>query len=582
MRSRSSRCARRSPTPRARRAPSWARSAPRRRPPCRGSRSRARHVESGLVRTAISDATGHFTLAALPVGTYEVRATLDGSARSCDRGSPSRWASPWSLSLTLVLGGAEDEITVTQEVGAREHPLRRAELPRLGGDDRDLPLNGRNYTDLALLQPGVIAFPYRDGGSVVAHGLAMSVNGQDPRSNVYLLDGTLHERLHQRPGRQRRRHGARHGDRARVPRRDQRLQRRVRPQRRRPDQRAHQVGHQRARAAAPTSSTATTRSTRATTSTSASKPDFTRNQFGGTARRPDARATGCSSSSATRGCARTSAGRSRPSCPTTTRARGVLPDPGRGTVVDAGEPARPPLPRRVPAANGADLGGGLARLHASRSTRRSTRTSSRAGSTTNLARHDQFFAPLHARRCRAAAADRLPAVPARVRVAQPVLHRASTARCCRPARWTRSRFGYQPHAHRPERRGQHVPAAAAVRARARVDGRHRHRRHAALRAAELGRRALLQNVFSLQRRPRAHARPPPAQGRRAWSSTTRPTWSTRRSASASTPSPTSRAFLANRAHRFIGLTPEGDIRSRLAVHAVRRSTCRTTPRSPRG
>jgi hypothetical protein len=52
-------------------------------------------------------------------------------------------------------------------------------------------LNGRNYTDLALLQPSVVAYPHRDGGSVVAHGLGMSVNGQDPRSNVYLLDGTL-------------------------------------------------------------------------------------------------------------------------------------------------------------------------------------------------------------------------------------------------------------------------------------------------------------------------------------------------------------------------------------------------------
>ena len=51
-------------------------------------------------------------------------------------------------------------------------------------------------------------YPHRDGGSVVAHGLGMTINGQDP-SERYLLDAHA-ERFHQRSGRERRsRRGAR-------------------------------------------------------------------------------------------------------------------------------------------------------------------------------------------------------------------------------------------------------------------------------------------------------------------------------------------------------------------------------------
>jgi len=156
-----------------------------------GAEVTARHVESGLVRTTSSDATGHFNLAALPVGTYEVRATLPRFRPLVRRAVTLAVGEPVVLTLSLTLGGAEDEVTVTGEApGVR---IRSGELSYLVSAEtiRDLPLNGRNYTDLAFLQPGVVAFPHREGGSVVAHGLAASVNGQDPRSNVYLLDGTL-------------------------------------------------------------------------------------------------------------------------------------------------------------------------------------------------------------------------------------------------------------------------------------------------------------------------------------------------------------------------------------------------------
>jgi hypothetical protein len=153
-----------------------------------GTTLTARHLPTGLIRTAQAAGDGRYVMPLLPVGGYELRAELDGFR-------------PVRREVVLVLGETtvadlQLEVAVAEEVTVTaETPLvgtRSGELSYLVGEQavRELPLNGRNYTDLALLQPGVVAYPHRDGGSVVAHGLGMSVNGQDPRSNVYLLDGT--------------------------------------------------------------------------------------------------------------------------------------------------------------------------------------------------------------------------------------------------------------------------------------------------------------------------------------------------------------------------------------------------------
>jgi hypothetical protein len=151
----------------------------------------ARNSATGLERTGVTGPEGRYVLAALPPGTYELRAELRGFKPHIRRGIELAVGETLALNITLQIGAVEIEDVV---VGTT--PLvntSSSELSYLVGSDviERLPLNGRNYTDLALLQPGVLAFPHRDGGSVVAHGLGMSVNGQDPRSNVYLLDGTL-------------------------------------------------------------------------------------------------------------------------------------------------------------------------------------------------------------------------------------------------------------------------------------------------------------------------------------------------------------------------------------------------------
>jgi hypothetical protein len=151
----------------------------------------ARNVDTELVRSSVTGTEGRYFIPALPPGEYQIRAELSGFRPYVHRDLQLTIGQALVVNVTLQVGGLNEEVTVTGDAS----PVNTStpELSYLIGSAaiQQLPLNGRNYTDLALMQPGVLAYPHRDGGSVVAHGLGMSINGQDPRSNVYLLDGTL-------------------------------------------------------------------------------------------------------------------------------------------------------------------------------------------------------------------------------------------------------------------------------------------------------------------------------------------------------------------------------------------------------
>ncbi|MFN0111832.1 MAG: TonB-dependent receptor domain-containing protein [Blastocatellia bacterium] len=154
-----------------------------------GATVTAKSLETNFTRTTVTDGEGRYTFAELRVGRYEVRAEQD-------KFKPAAKALNLTIGETVSLD-LQLQVAVMATIDVVDAaPLvntQTSELSYLVGEKaiRELPLNGRNYTDLALLQPGVTSFPLRDGGSVVAHGLGMSINGQDIRSNVYLLDGTL-------------------------------------------------------------------------------------------------------------------------------------------------------------------------------------------------------------------------------------------------------------------------------------------------------------------------------------------------------------------------------------------------------
>src|SRR6266571_4034071 len=146
------------------------------------------NIGTGLSRSAVTDANGHFTIPGLPPGSYETRASLQGFATAVERVTLAV-AQEAGVSLTLRVTGTEESITV---VGTS--PLvdtRSAAMSAVVTEKTisELPLNGRNYIDLALLQPGVSNFSEKDSTSSSNRGTKLNINGMSFRSNSYLLDG---------------------------------------------------------------------------------------------------------------------------------------------------------------------------------------------------------------------------------------------------------------------------------------------------------------------------------------------------------------------------------------------------------
>jgi hypothetical protein len=151
-----------------------------------GATITAHNVDTGQLRTTVAGDDGSYRLPALPVGNYQVRAELSGFQTVLRSGLHLTVSQEAVINFTLAIGGVEQTVSVTAEA-----PLVNTTSGSLGGlvdEERiqDLPLNGRNYIDLALLQPGVAHHTSKSGGMP---GTTFSSNGAPIRSNNYLLDG---------------------------------------------------------------------------------------------------------------------------------------------------------------------------------------------------------------------------------------------------------------------------------------------------------------------------------------------------------------------------------------------------------
>jgi len=148
-------------------------------------------AETGFVRTANSDSQGDFTFVELPIGHYRVEAAAPGFTKFAQDRFALGVNQTITVTMRLKLAQVGDIDLVIDAA-----PLLDTTATNLGKtveerEIQDLPLNGRHFTQLGTLQPGVA--PMTPGlsaaGGSLRDGQAYAVNGQRPESNNFLIDG---------------------------------------------------------------------------------------------------------------------------------------------------------------------------------------------------------------------------------------------------------------------------------------------------------------------------------------------------------------------------------------------------------
>src|SRR5688572_7677350 len=152
-----------------------------------GATITASNRQTGFVRSEVSDSAGLYRLAALPVAAYEMTVELPGFATMSRRDVDVSVAQTASVDFVLRIAGLEQVVTVTGGLPLVDVTSssvgQGVDLERVQG----LPLNGRQFANLAATLPGVgLAF---HSDPTKGANYAPQINGGAGRNVNYLIDG---------------------------------------------------------------------------------------------------------------------------------------------------------------------------------------------------------------------------------------------------------------------------------------------------------------------------------------------------------------------------------------------------------
>jgi hypothetical protein len=157
-----------------------------------GAMVTTRHLDTGVTASMTTDQAGRFRFPYLRVGSYDVAVAQPGFALSTRRLALTLGGA-YEIPFVLAVEGLEASVTVSAEAPVLESARSQIASTVPEQEIRHLPLNGRNFLDIALLTPGV-APPNINSTQLFAEtsavpGVGLSVGGQRNLSNSFIVDG---------------------------------------------------------------------------------------------------------------------------------------------------------------------------------------------------------------------------------------------------------------------------------------------------------------------------------------------------------------------------------------------------------
>ena len=158
-----------------------------------GAKVSITNTATGVTRTVTSDQRGLYSAPNLIPGEYRVKASIKGFATAESKPADLSVGGQLIVNLTTHVGSATETVRVTGEIPNIETTSSTVSGLVNGTKVRELPLNARDWTQLAALEPGVSTVKTQvalnSGKGQRGFGQQMTVSGGRPQQNNYRLDG---------------------------------------------------------------------------------------------------------------------------------------------------------------------------------------------------------------------------------------------------------------------------------------------------------------------------------------------------------------------------------------------------------